>query len=52
MAKYPVRSSDPYLDEHSGILKNRFGITDLAELDRVEATFGLVRAYELVENPV
>lgn len=52
MAKYPVRSSDPYLDEHSGILKNRFGITDQAELDRVEATFGLVRAYELVENPV
>lgn len=52
MSKYPVRSSDPYLDEHSGILKNRFGITDQAELDRVEATFGLVRAYELVENPV
>ncbi|MDR7946666.1 Fic/DOC family protein [Achromobacter aegrifaciens] len=52
MAKYPVRSSDPYLDEHSGILRNRLGITDQAELDRVEATFGLVRAYELAENPV
>ncbi len=52
MAKYPVHARDPYLDEHSEVLRNRLGITDQAELDRVEATFSLVRAYELLEKPV
>ena len=54
MAKYPVdaNAKDPYLDPESGVLRNRLGITDQAELDKVEATFAAVRAYELAVSPV
>ncbi|OMG80709.1 Fic/DOC family protein [Achromobacter xylosoxidans] len=52
MAKYPVHAQDPYLDKASGILRNRLGITDQAELDRAEATLALVRSLELVKQPV
>lgn len=52
MAKYPVQAQDPYLDKTSGVLRNRLGITDQAELDRVEATLALVRSLELVKQPV
>jgi fido (protein-threonine AMPylation protein) len=45
MAKYSAH--DPYLDPDSRLLRNRLGITDQVELDRVEATFAAVRAYEL-----
>jgi hypothetical protein len=36
MTKYSGR--DDYLDPASGVLKNRFGITDAATLERTEAT--------------
>lgn len=52
MAKYPVHAQDPYLDKASGVLRNRLGITDQAELDRAEATLALVRSLELVQQPV
>ncbi|MNK88464.1 Adenosine monophosphate-protein transferase VbhT [compost metagenome] len=54
MAKYPVdaNAKDQYLDPDSGVLRNRLGITDQAELDKVEATFAAVRAYELAVSPV
>ncbi|PQZ60011.1 hypothetical protein CQ050_26955 [Achromobacter sp. MYb9] len=52
MAKYPINAKDPYVDPDSGVLRNRFGISDQAELDRVEATFAAVRSYELAVSPV
>jgi len=52
MAKYPSGAKDPYVDPATGVLRNQFGITDAAELDRVEATFAAVRAYELAVAPV
>ncbi|CAM2164641.1 cell filamentation protein [Burkholderia latens] len=51
MPKYPADSKDPYTDPASGLLRNRLGITDAAELDRVEATFAAVRSYELDTAP-
>lgn len=39
MAKYPINAKDPYADPDTGVLRNRLGISDQAELDRVEATF-------------
>ncbi|MDD4937131.1 MAG: Fic family protein [Acidiphilium sp.] len=47
MPKYPADLKDPYLDPATGILRNRLGITDQAELDRIEATFAAVRSYEM-----
>lgn len=47
MPKYPADSKDPYLDPVTGILRNRLGISDQAALDRMEATFAMVRSYEL-----
>lgn len=52
MAKYPSDPKDPYVDPTTGVLRNRLGISDQAELDRVEATFAAVRSYELAINPV
>ncbi|TQJ94708.1 Fic/DOC family protein [Achromobacter sp. SLBN-14] len=52
MAKYPSDAKDPYVDPASGVLRNRLGIIDQAELDRVEATFAAVRSYELAITPV
>lgn len=52
MVKYPVHAQDPYLDKATGVLRNRLGITDQAELDRAEATLALVRSLELVKQPV
>ncbi|WP_447987930.1 Fic/DOC family protein [Achromobacter spanius] len=52
MAKYPINSKDPYVDPDTGVLRNRFGISDQSELDRVEATFAAVRSYELAVSPV
>lgn len=40
------------MDSATGVLRNRFGIRDQAELDRVEATFAAVRSYELAVSPV
>lgn len=52
MPKYPIDAKDPYVDADTGVLRNRFGISDQAELDRVEATFAAVRSYELAVSPV
>lgn len=52
MAKYPSDPKDPYVDPTTGVLRNRLGISDQAELDRVEATFAAVHSYELAINPV
>lgn len=52
MAKYPVHAQDPYRDKATGVLRNRLGIADQAELDRAEATLALVRSLELVKQPV
>jgi len=44
--------SDPYLDPRSGILRNKFGITDQALLDRAEADAVAVRSILLQGNPL
>lgn len=49
MAKYPVQAQDPYLHTATGVLRNRLGIADQAELDRAEATLALVRSFGLVQ---
>jgi len=33
----PYSDDDPYLDEATGVLKNRLGITDAKELEQAEA---------------
>ena len=38
MVKYPANAHDPYVDQKSGVLKNRLGIVDNAILPRVEAS--------------
>jgi fido (protein-threonine AMPylation protein) len=43
---------DPYLDLETGVLRNRLGITDPAELRRVEASFSGVRVAQLLGNPL
>ena len=45
-------SWDPYLDLESGILRNRLGITDAAELRAVEATLTASRIYDVIRNPI
>jgi cell filamentation protein len=42
---------DPYLDLESGVLRNRLGITDRAELTRVEAVLTASRIYDLQRRP-
>ncbi len=44
--------SDPYVDPQSGILKNKFGLTDQASLDRAEADAVAVRSILLQGNPL
>lgn len=36
----------------TGVLRNKLGITDQEQLDRVEATFVAVRSYELAAEPI
>jgi cell filamentation protein len=50
MSRYS--DSDPYLDPASGVLKNRLGITDEAELEKAEAAFVATRCYELSQTPL
>lgn len=45
-------SWDPYLDLTSGVLRNRLGITDRAELARVEAALTAARIYDLQLSPL
>jgi fido (protein-threonine AMPylation protein) len=40
------------MDPDSGVLRNRFGITDEAELQRIETAFAAFRAYGLHASPV
>jgi cell filamentation protein len=44
--------SDPYIDPQSGILRNKFGLTDQESLDRVEANAVSVRSILLQLNPL
>jgi cell filamentation protein len=44
--------SDPYLDPQSGVLRNKFGITDQVSLDRAEANVVAVRSILLQGNPL
>lgn len=43
---------DPYLDPASGVLKNRFGITDAATLEATEADLVAARSRELSLEPL
>jgi fido (protein-threonine AMPylation protein) len=43
---------DPYLDPASGVLKNRFGITDAATLEATEADLVAARSRELSLAPL
>lgn len=45
-------SWDPYLDLQHGVLRNRLGITDRAELSRVEAALSAARIGELALQPL
>jgi len=44
--------SDPYIDPHSGILRNKFGLTDQESLDRAEANAVSARSILLQLNPL
>jgi cell filamentation protein, protein adenylyltransferase len=44
--------SDPYIDAQSGILRNRFGLTDQKSLDRAEADVVSARSILLQLNPL
>jgi cell filamentation protein len=50
MSRYS--SHDPYLDSATGVLKNRFGITDEATLEAAEASVVALRSYELAQQPL
>jgi cell filamentation protein len=45
-------SWDPYLDLDAGVLRNRLGLTDAAELARAEADFSTVRIAQLRLTPL
>jgi cell filamentation protein, protein adenylyltransferase len=44
--------SDPYLDPRSGILRNKFGLSDQESLDRAESNSVSVRSILLQLNPL
>jgi len=44
--------SDPYIDPQSGILRNKFGLTDQESLDRAEANVVSARSILLQLNPL
>jgi cell filamentation protein len=50
MSRYS--NHDPYLDPASGVLKNRFGITDEATLEETEASLVALRSYALAQQPL
>jgi cell filamentation protein len=43
---------DPYLDPASGVLRNRFGITEAATLEATEADLVAARCRELIQKPL
>jgi len=50
MAKYSA--DDHYVDPTIGVLKNRLGIRDEAELEIAEAAFVATRSFELARTPL
>jgi cell filamentation protein len=44
--------SDPYIDPQSGILRNKFGLTDQESLDRAEANVVSARSILLQLDPL
>lgn len=50
MSRYSDR--DSYTDPQSGVLKNRFGLTDQNALDQIEADIVAARSYELRQQPL
>ena len=50
MGKYA--GQDHYLDPETGVLKNKLGIRDEAELKAAEASLVAWRSYQLVEKPI
>jgi cell filamentation protein len=44
--------SDPYIDPQSGILTNKFGLTDQESLDQAESNSVSVRSILLQLNPL
>jgi cell filamentation protein len=49
MAKY--KGQDHYLDPETGVLQNKFGISEEEELKAAEASLVAWRSYQLVEKP-
>lgn len=50
MSRYST--SDIYIDPVTGVLRNRLGIDDQAELEQCEAAFVAARSYELSQAPL
>lgn len=50
MARY--QGKDPYVDPATGTMKNRLGVWDQNELDRIEAAFAAVRSIENARTPI
>ena len=45
-------TDDYYIDSSSDVLRNKFNITDEAELERIEADYATARSVKLAENPL
>ena len=48
----PYSDDDAYLDEVSGVLKNKLGITDQNELEKAEAALVATRSYQIQQMPL
>lgn len=48
----PYSDDDPYLDEASGVLKNKLGITEQDELEQAEAALVATRSYQIQQTPL
>ena len=46
------RYQHPYLDQAFGVLKNKLGITDPAELNQAEAALVATRSYQIQQTPL
>lgn len=49
MTKYS--NHDHYIDDKTGVLRNKLGITDAALLEKQEADYATVRSFELAQKP-
>lgn len=50
--KYTGNDGDPYLDNRTGILRNRLGIEDQTALDKAESSLSFLQSAKLREQPV